>query len=152
MNSPTSVGNAVMISKPTNSWEKVGTGVNEGPAPLYHGGRTWITYSASLCSTSGYSLGLIELTGSDPLQASSWVKNNSGPVFSAANGSYGVGHNGFFTSPSGQIYNVYHASPTSTVTCDGNRRTMVQPVNWNSNGTPNFGQPRPLSEGIPEPS
>ncbi|KAF8719199.1 Glycosyl hydrolases family 43, partial [Rhizoctonia solani] len=157
MNSPTSIGNAVLISKPTNSWEKVGTGVNEGPAPLYHNGRTWIVFSASLCSTTGYSLGRIELTGSDPLQASSWVKYNNGPIFSAANGNYAVshfstGHNGFFTTPSGAIWNVYHASPSSSVTCDGNRRTMVQPVNWNSDGTPNLGQPLPLSQNINEPA
>ncbi|CAE6441241.1 unnamed protein product [Rhizoctonia solani] len=152
MNSPTSIGNAVLISKPTNSWEKVGTGVNEGPAPLYHNGRTWIVFSASLCSTTGYSLGRLELTGSDPLQASSWVKYNNGPIFSAANGNYATGHNGFFTAPSGAIWNVYHASPSSSVTCDGNRRTMVQPVNWNSDGTPNLGQPLPLSQNIAEPA
>ncbi|CUA67349.1 hypothetical protein RSOLAG22IIIB_07378 [Rhizoctonia solani] len=97
-------------------------------------------------------VGKIELTGSDPLSASSWTKYNAGPIFQAANGNYAVGHNGFFTAPSGNIYNVYHASPTSAVTCDGNRRTMVQAVNWNSDGTPNLGTPRPLSENIPEPA
>ncbi|QRV80648.1 glycoside hydrolase family 43 protein [Ceratobasidium sp. AG-Ba] len=152
MNSPTSIGNSAMISKPTNSWEKVGAAVNEGPAPLYHGGRTWIVFSASLCSTTGYSLGRIELTGSDPLQPSSWVKYNNGPIFSAANGNYAPGHNGFFTPPSGNIWIVYHASPSSAVTCDGNRRTMAQPVNWNSDGTPNLGQPLPLSQNIAEPA
>ncbi|CAE6541714.1 unnamed protein product [Rhizoctonia solani] len=152
LSSPTTVGNASKLSCPTNSWEKIVTGVNEGPAALYHGGRTWIVYSASHCSGTGYSLGRIELTGSDPLSASSWTKYNAGPIFQAANGNYAVGHNGFFTAPSGNIYNVYHASPTSAVTCDGNRRTMVQAVNWNSDGTPNLGTPRPLSENIPEPA
>ena len=62
------------------------------------------------------------------------------------------GHNGFFLSPSGnQIHMVYHASPTSPGNCDGTRYTAVQMVNWNSDGTPNFGNPRPLSESIPEP-
>ena len=62
MNSATSLGNAVKISAPTNSWEQIGAKVNEGPgeiqiliifinwicslgqliAALYHGGRTWI--------------------------------------------------------------------------------------------------------------
>ncbi|QRW00923.1 glycoside hydrolase family 43 protein [Ceratobasidium sp. AG-Ba] len=152
MNSATSIGNAVRISAPTNSWEKVGAAVNEGPAPLYHDGRTWIVFSASLCSSSGYSLGSLELTGSDPLQASSWSKYNAGPIFSAANGNYGPGHNGFFTTPSGSVYIVYHASPSSTVTCDGNRRTMVQPVYWHTDGSPNLGQPRALSDNVPEPA
>ncbi|KAG8795786.1 hypothetical protein FRC12_009793 [Ceratobasidium sp. 428] len=152
LTSPISTGNASLLSCPTNSWEKIVTGVNEGPAALYHGGRTWIVYSASHCSGTGYSLGRIELTGSDPLTTSSWTKYNTGPIFSGANGSYAVGHNGFFTAPSGAIWNVYHASPSSAVTCDGNRRTMVQPVNWNSDGTPNLGTPRPLSENIAEPA
>ncbi|KAG8735235.1 hypothetical protein FRC10_010834 [Ceratobasidium sp. 414] len=117
MNSATSVGNAVRISAPTNSWEKTGAAVNEGPAPLYHGGRTWIVFSASLCSTSGYSLGRIELTGSDPLSASSWVKYNAGPIFSAANGNYAPGHNGFFTAPSGNIYNVCGLPRVADILC-----------------------------------
>ncbi|CAE6433169.1 unnamed protein product [Rhizoctonia solani] len=152
LTSPTTAGNASKLSCPTNGWEKIVTGVNEGPAALYHGGRTWIVYSASHCSGTGYALGRLELTGADPLSTSAWTKYNAGPIFQAANGSYAVGHNGFFTAPSGNIYNVYHASPSSAVTCDGNRRTMVQAVNWNSDGTPNLGSPRPISENIPEPA
>lgn len=86
---------------------------------------------------------------------------------------YGPGHNGFFTSPNGQeTYIVYHASTTSTVTCDGNRRTMVQPVYWHSDGkshcikrdrswslihtashigSPDLGDPRAISDAIPAP-
>ncbi|CAE6481698.1 unnamed protein product, partial [Rhizoctonia solani] len=152
MNSATSVGNAVKISSPSNSWERIGAPVNEGPAPLQHGGRTWIVYSASYCDANGYSLGRLELTGSDPLSPSSWTKYNAGPIFSTANGEYGPGHNGFFTAPSGNIYNVYHASPTSTVKCDGSRRTFVQEVGWNSDGTPNLGQPRAITDNVPEPA
>lgn len=82
MNSPTTIGNAVEISCPTNSWERLGgLNVNEGPgqyllfamdelisqftltAGLYHGGRTWIVYSASHCASQYYSLGTLELTG-----------------------------------------------------------------------------------------
>ncbi|KAG9120173.1 hypothetical protein FRC07_004436 [Ceratobasidium sp. 392] len=90
--------------------------------------------------------------------ASSWTKNNTGPIFSGANDNAATGHNGFFTAPSGNIYNVrpppslvYHASPPTAVGCGSNRRTMVQAVNWFANGAPNLGQPRPLSEEIPEP-
>ncbi|KAF8599945.1 Arabinanase/levansucrase/invertase [Ceratobasidium sp. AG-I] len=152
MNSATSLGDAVKISAPTNSWERIGANVNEGPAGLYHGGRTWIVYSASTCAGTGYSLGRLELTGSDPLSASSWTKYDAGPIFSAANGNYAPGHNGFFTAPSGNIYLVYHASPTSSVTCDGNRRTMVQAVGWHTDGTPNLGSPRALTDSVPEPA
>ncbi|KAB5588378.1 Alpha-N-arabinofuranosidase [Ceratobasidium theobromae] len=152
MNSATSVGNAVKISRPSNAWERVVANVNEGPAAIYHGGRTWIIYSASSCAGTGYSLGSLELTGSDPLSASSWTKYNAGPIFKEAYGNYAPGHNGFFTAPSGNIYNVYHASPSSAVTCDGNRRTMVQAVGWHSDGTPNLGSPRALTDNVPEPA
>ncbi|KAF8749160.1 Glycosyl hydrolases family 43 [Rhizoctonia solani] len=113
MNSATTVGSPVKISRPSNSWEQIGGKTNEGPD------------SASSCAGTGYSLGSIELTG--------------------------PGHNGFFTAPSGNIYNVYHASP-STITCDGNRRTMVQAVGWHSDGTPNLGEPRALTDNVPEPA
>ncbi|KAF8074863.1 Arabinanase/levansucrase/invertase [Lyophyllum atratum] len=149
MNSATSVGNTVKISTPTFAWEKVGANVNEGPAAIYHGGRTWIVFSASNCAGTGYTLGRLELTGSDPLNSSSWTKY-ANPIFTSANGS--PGHNGFFVSPSeNQIWNVYHANAVTPGTCDGNRRTIVQPVNWNSDGTPNLGSPLALSASIAEP-
>ena len=104
MNSATTVGNAVKISTPTYSWEKVTANVNEGPgmllgshwtsnrvddiqiALLYGGGRTLIAYSASNCAGTGYKLGILELNaGADPLNAGSWSKW-SNPVFSSANG------------------------------------------------------------------
>jgi GH43 family beta-xylosidase len=151
MTSPTTVGNAVKISTPTYDWEKVGANVNEGPAALYHGGRTWIVYSASNCAGTGYKLGRLELTGSNPLSASSWTKYSQ-PIFQSANGQYQPGHNGLFLSPSGnQIWNVYHANSVTPGTCDGNRYTAVQPVNWNSDGTPNFGSPDSLSTSLSEP-
>lgn len=151
MNSATSVGNTVKISTPTYDWEKVGANVNEGPAAIYHGGRTWIVFSASSCTGTGYKLGRLELTGSDPLNPSSWTKYPN-PIFTSANGSYQPGHNGFFLSPSGnQIWNVYHANTVTPGNCDGSRRTIVQMVNWNSDGTPNLGSPLPLSSNIPEP-
>ncbi|RDB20805.1 Extracellular exo-alpha-(1-_5)-L-arabinofuranosidase [Hypsizygus marmoreus] len=151
MNSATSVGNTVKISTPTYSWEKVGANVNEGPAAIYHGGRTWIVYSASNCAGTGYTLGRLELTGSDPLNANSWTKY-ANPIFVSGNGNYQPGHNGFFLSPSGnQIWNVYHANAVTPGTCDGQRRTMIQQVNWNSDGTPNLGSPRSLSDNVSEP-
>ncbi|KAK7684196.1 hypothetical protein QCA50_012520 [Cerrena zonata] len=151
LTSPTTVGNTVKISTPTHDWEKVGASVNEGPAFLYRNGRTFMTYSASSCTGTGYKLGLIELTGSDPMNPSSWTKSPN-PVFQTANGNFQPGHNGFFLSPSNEIYNVYHANTVTPGRCDGSRYTNVQPVNFRSDGTPDFGEPRPLSENIPEPS
>ncbi|KAG8826360.1 hypothetical protein FRC17_008286 [Serendipita sp. 399] len=87
LTSPTSAGNAYIISRPTYSWEKVGMDVNEGPVPLYHAGRTWIVYSGSYCNGTGYKLGRLEYTGGDPLNQKSWLKYSK-PIFTSGNGNY----------------------------------------------------------------
>lgn len=92
MNSPTSLGTRAVLSEPTLSWERVDTPVNEGPAAMYHGGKTFLAYSASFCWTSSYQLGLLTYKSGDPMLMSSWTK--TGPLFSSANGNYGPGHNG----------------------------------------------------------
>ncbi|THV07836.1 Arabinanase/levansucrase/invertase [Dendrothele bispora CBS 962.96] len=150
MTSATQVGNTVKISTPTFDWEKVGANVNEGPEAIYGPtGRTFIVYSASNCAGTGYKLGLLELTGSDPLNSASWTKF-SNPVFTSANGVWQPGHNGLFTSPNGK--DVFHANSVTPGTCDGNRYTAVQKVNWNSDGSPNFGSPLALGTSIAEPA
>ena len=91
MDSPKSIsGERVCISSPTEDWETKDTDpyVNEGPQILKHNGETYIVYSANGSWGSDYCLGTIKLTGSDPLDSSSWTKS-SGPVFSSANGVYG---------------------------------------------------------------
>lgn len=74
-------------------------------------------------------------------------------MFSSANGNYGTAHNGFFSSPDGtEIWNVYHATTNMTGACDGTRYTMTQKLNWNSDGTPNFGVPVRRGQVLPGPS
>ncbi|XHG05687.1 hypothetical protein AWENTII_008903 [Aspergillus wentii] len=94
LDDPSTLGTTYTLSKPTEDWETVEVPVNEGPAPLYHDGKTWLAYSASYCWTANYSLGLLTYDGAgDPLEATSWTKSG-GPVFISANGNYGTGHNG----------------------------------------------------------
>ncbi|KAF1957666.1 Arabinanase/levansucrase/invertase [Byssothecium circinans] len=152
LTSPGKIGSSKVLSTPTNSWETVGNPVMEGAAAMYHGGKTFLSYSASYCWTTSYSLGLLTWNGSgDPTLSSSWRK--TGPFLQSANGNYGPGHNGFFQSPDGtEIWNVYHATANSAGACDGNRYTMVQKVNWNSDGSPNFGTPARLGTTLTGPS
>ncbi|KAF1983044.1 glycoside hydrolase family 43 protein [Aulographum hederae CBS 113979] len=153
---PATIGAVSVISKPTLPWETVGAAVNEGAAVISHsvGGNntTFLTYSASYCWTSSYSLGLLTLAeGADPLQMRSWKK--SGPVMRTANGNYAPGHNGFFKSPDGtQDWNVFHATSNREGTCDGNRYTMVSPVAWAADGSPSLGNPLALSRTLTSPS
>ncbi|GGX03797.1 hydrolase [Streptomyces chartreusis] len=143
-----------VISGPTLDWERSGSPVNEGPEPLYHDGRTFLTYSASSCQTADYKLGRLELTGTDPLSPASWTKKQT-PVFqrSDTNGVYGPGHNGFFSSPDGtENWIVYHANSASNGGCGNGRTTRAQEFTWNADGTPNLGTPVALGTTLPGPS
>jgi hypothetical protein len=92
------------------------------------------------------------LKSADPLSPSSWTKKST-PVFhrSDANGVYGPGHNGFFTSPDGtENWIVYHANSSSSGGCGNGRTTRAQKFTWNSDGTPNFGTPVALGTSLPD--
>lgn len=149
----TLTGNRTRITMPEHAWEKEGTAqVNEGAEPLYHDGRTFVTYSASQCGSPGYKLGLLELTGSDPMNPAHWWKSPT-PVFQAANGQYGTGHNGFFMSPDGTEYWIaYHGVTNPNGSCWIDRTTRIQPFGWDENGLPDFGEPLSLNTDILAPS
>lgn len=143
-----------IISSPTLSWETSGGAVNEGPVALQHNGSTFIVYSASYCGTADYKLGMLTYTGTDPLSASSWTKKSTA-VFerSDANGVYGPGHNGFFTSPDGtESWIVYHANSSSSGGCGNGRTTRAQKFTWNTDGTPDFGTPVATGTSLAGPS
>ncbi|KAJ7155429.1 Arabinanase/levansucrase/invertase [Mycena crocata] len=111
-----------------------------------HGGSTWIVFSASSCAGTGYQLGRLTLTGTNPLSASSWTKY-ANPIFTGANG-----HTAELVTAGGQIWMVYHASAASPGLCDGSRYMMVQQVGWYTDGAPNLGSPRALTDSVPEPA
>ena len=76
----------VCLSTPKYSWEKKGEPyVNEGPAVLQHEGKTFVAYSASGSWTDDYCLGLLTLTGEDPLNPEHWEKSTT-PVFKKRTG------------------------------------------------------------------
>jgi GH43 family beta-xylosidase len=152
------------ISTPQFPWEKVGDiptslrqgnpphiDVNEGPEALIHRGKIFLTYSASACWTDYYSLGMLTaVSGSDLLEADSWTKSPH-PVFqqSPANHVYATGHNSFFKSPDGRDWLLYHANSEPEQGCGWHRSPRAQPFAWNSDGTPNFGEPVPAGVPIP---
>ncbi|HEY0002408.1 MAG TPA: family 43 glycosylhydrolase [Actinoplanes sp.] len=150
----TLTGSRVRLSAPTYDWEKQTGAVNEGPEPLYHDGKVMVVYSASACWGPDYKLGLLTLTGTDPMNPAHWTKKST-PVFQRndANGVYAPGHNGFFKSPDGtEDWLVYHANSSASGGCDMNRSTRAQKFSWNADGTPNFGSPVSLSAALPVPS
>ncbi|WPC75746.1 family 43 glycosylhydrolase [Vibrio porteresiae] len=148
----TTSGSPSLLSTPSLDWEQVGMNVNEGPEPLIYNGHVYVVYSASYCATSSYKLGLLELTGDDPLSTDSWTKAED-PVFESANGVYAPGHNGFFSSPDGtEDWIVYHANASASDGCGTTRSLRAQSFTWNSDETPNFGEPVATGTAIAVPS
>ncbi|CAN8100834.1 unnamed protein product [Discula destructiva] len=146
-----------IISVPNEPWERVPYGrpdtrlaTNEGPQQLTNPttGQHFVVYSAARVNTPFYCLGLLELTGNDPMQPHSWRKHRDGCVFhqNSVAGVYGPGHASFTTSQDGsEDYVVYHAQTTAEPAADLYRTTRVQKFTWSEDGTPRF----PLAENGP---
>ncbi|MGI4736409.1 MAG: glycoside hydrolase family 43 protein [Janthinobacterium lividum] len=151
----TLTGPRTLLTKPELGWELNGTPkVNEGPEILQHGGKTFLVYSASHCSTDDYALGMLTLTGTNPLAAGAWSKSQT-PVFikNPANRAYGPGHNGFFTSKDGsQNWFIYHANSNAGEGCGNPRNPRMQQFTWNPDGTPNFGVPVAIGMPLARPA
>ncbi|MFI9827562.1 family 43 glycosylhydrolase [Streptomyces sp. NPDC051913] len=148
----TITGTPVELSQPTLSWETVGYKVNEGPAVIQHGGKVFMTYSAS-ATDANYCLGMLTASATaDLTNAASWTKSST-PVFqsNASTSQYGPGHNSFTTSEDGKSdILVYHDRSYKDISGDPlndpNRRTRVQKVYWKADGTPDFGIP--VADGV----
>lgn len=167
MSSPTRLaGPRVRIARGTRDWEHGWRRQNggwvqgpgywlEAPEALIHDGRVFVVYSAGHSATPHYYLGLLTLTGSDPLDPASWTKAPD-PLFAPYEGPdgnvYTPGHNSFTRSPDGrEDWLVYHAKDLPTGGF-ANRTTRIQPFTWKADGTPDFGHPIPAGVLIPKPS
>lgn len=139
-------GEAALIAHPEAGWEKGEDStrnypVDEGPTALYHNGKTFIVFSASDTASPRYCLGLLTLTGRDPMLPTNWKKTPH-PVFqwSPANGIYGPGRGTFAKAKDGSMWLLY-AAKTSDAPNAVRRETRAQRFTWNGDGTPNFGAP-----------
>ena len=152
----TADGPRVRVSTPEYDWETQGSpDVNEGPEFLTHSAKVFLVYSASHCSTDAYALGMLTATATTDLTTpTAWTKSAT-PVFgpTAANGTYGVGHNSFFQTPDGkENWIVYHANPQAGQGCNDRRSIRMQPFTWKADGSPDFGQPSALTALLKRPS
>ena len=133
------IGNRVMISKPEYPWE-INFGldwptVNEGPcAVVAPNGLVHIMYSASGSWRDDYCIGLLTLTGADPLNASHWTKKDI-PILAKEQGMYGPGHNGVVKSRDGRQWITYHANLISGTGWNG-RMGWVRELTWDDDGYP----------------
>lgn len=147
MDSPTHIsGDRVLLSAPDLKWERQGMAINEGPEILQKDGAVYVVYSASGSWTDDYCLGMLRLTGCDPLRADHWAKSLL-PVFKKARTAYGPGHCSFVSSADGETdYIVYHANEESGTGWNG-RSIRIQPFRWLGK-TPVFGRPLPAGSTV----
>ncbi len=152
MVSPTElVGPRVMLWEAgSHLWERTeetpqSRGLLEAPQVLTRGDRTFLVYSCAASWLPTYKLGMLELTGADPLDPAAWTTFDE-PVFSASESTYGVGHGSYVQSLDGeQWWHIFHAKRDRGF---GWRRALyVQPLGWGDDGTPLFGTPVPA--GLP---
>jgi GH43 family beta-xylosidase len=145
-------GERVRISTPEHDWEKRGgrPWINEGPAALRHNGKTFIVYSASGSWCDDYCLGVLLLSGNDPMKPGAWTKAKE-PAFARTADVFGPGHCSFVTSPDGkEDWIVYHTARRSGSGWD--RQVRIQRFGWRADGWPDFGKPVSSGVALPMPS
>ena len=152
MSDPSTVSSPrVLLSSISESWERRvdpvdGLDLMEGPQFLERDDDVFIIYSTRESWTPAYRLGQLRLAraDADPMEPANWTK--SGPVFAAANGVYGPGHNGFAKSPDGtEDWLIYHAKVDTGP--NWNRVIRLQRFTWRADGSPDFGEP--VASGVP---
>ena len=152
MSDPSTVSSPrVLLSSISESWERRvdpvdGLDLMEGPQFLERDADVFIIYSTRESWTPAYRLGQLRLAraDADPMEPANWTK--SGPVFAAANGVYGPGHNGFAKSPDGtEDWLIYHAKVDTGP--NWNRVIRLQRFTWRADGSPDFGEP--IASGVP---
>ncbi len=150
----TAEGPRIRLSSAEYAWEKQGFGVNEGPEFLVRNNRIFLIYSASYCATDQYALGQLTASATASLTSvASWIKSPTsvfGPY--ATNGTYGVGHNGFFSTPDGkEDWIIYHANAAPGQGCADFRSVRMQRFTWKADGSPDFGTPAALTDLLKRP-
>lgn len=138
-------GRQMLLSRPEFEWECRGFSVNEGPAVLKHGGRIFVTYSASDTSWR-YCMGMLWADeNADLLDPASWHKSSK-PVFetSERNSQFGPGHNSF-TKDGDRDVLIYHSRNYKEINGDPlhdpNRHARAKVFDYDENGFPVFGEP-----------
>ncbi len=134
------VSEAVLLRRPSFSWERAHSDVIEGPFVLKHGGDIYVTYAAALIDHT-YSVGLLRTReGSDLLDPQSWKVSNY-PVLHRWSHpeQIGAGHNSFVKNERGEDILMIHAIPFSHYRADpadGRRYPAFRAVHWDASGFP----------------
>ena len=117
------------LSWPQHDWEMSVAPVNEGPQVARHPGtgRLFVIYSADASWTPAYKTGLLEWTGGDVADPTSWSKLPR-PLFT------GGGHGCVLDTPSGSHF-VYHRKVSGDPGW-ADREICSAPLVWDADGYP----------------
>lgn len=133
----------VLLTTPDYDWERVDFWVNEGPAVLHHGGRIFLTFSASATGAM-YCMGMMKASEeSDLLDPTSWEKRNE-PVLVTNEKLkvFGPGHNCFTKGEEEEDLCLLHFRNYEKITgdplLDHNRHAHVLKVKYDENDEPIF--------------
>ncbi len=133
----------VLLTSPDYDWERIGFWVDEGPGVIKHGGKLFLTYSASETGVY-YCMGMLSADeDADLLDPLSWKKERY-PVLQsdASKGIYGPGHNSFTTDEEGNDILVYHMRTEEKIVGDPlynpNRHACLMRIQWDEKGWPVF--------------
>ncbi|MBO5525630.1 MAG: family 43 glycosylhydrolase [Clostridia bacterium] len=110
LETPTKLKSArVTLSTPDYDWERRELWINEGPSVMKHGGKIYVSYSASTTGAH-YCMGLLSCSENDDvMDPNCWSKRNK-PVLQTVPelGVYGPGHNCFVEGDEGEQLCVLH--------------------------------------------
>ena len=122
-------GDRRCLSRPQHGWEMSVAAVNEGPEVIRHpvSNRLFLLYAADASWTQAYKIGLLEHTGGDVCDPTSWQKLPR-PLFT------GGGHGCVVDTPAGQ-YLVYHRKISGDPGW-GDREIRSAPLEWDAAGYP----------------
>lgn len=152
----TPVGPRAMIATPTFEWEKRPNVpnlplINEGPTAIEANGKTFITFAASGSWGDDYCVGLLELTGTDPMDPKAWKKHDK-PWLSTGNGAIAPGHPSVVKSPDdSEWWLVYHTAKRPGAGWDRQVNLLKFAIDEKT-GLPVPVQPNKPGEPIPVPS
>jgi len=117
------------LSRPQHGWEMSVAPVNEGPEVIRRPGsdRLFIVYAADASWTQAYKMGLLEWTGGDVVDPTSWTKLPH-PWFT------GGGHGCVVDTPAGAQF-VYHRKLSGDPGW-ADREILWAPLDWDAAGYP----------------